>query len=118
MLRRVSVPRLHGLGDALVLGPGLARDLLVGRRVGMMPLFGTCEEKSKVFEAYWTTILGVDAMDKSCRFDLTVYGRQEAWEDSPNGLHRGKNFTVATTCLRPVFSPEGQCSDDLRTGRR
>jgi predicted dithiol-disulfide oxidoreductase (DUF899 family) len=39
---------------------------------------------SKVFETYWTTDRGVEAMDNSYRLlDLTVYGRQEAWEDSP-----------------------------------
>ncbi|MGO9681877.1 MAG: hypothetical protein ACLPTZ_04610 [Beijerinckiaceae bacterium] len=35
---------------------------------------------------YWTTIRGVEAMDNSYRLlDLTVYGRQETWEDSPTG---------------------------------
>jgi predicted dithiol-disulfide oxidoreductase (DUF899 family) len=45
-----------------------------------------------VFETYWTTIRGVEAMDNSYRLlDLTVYGRQEEWEDSPTGwLHRSK----------------------------
>jgi hypothetical protein len=37
-----------------------------------------------VFETYWTTIRGVEAMDYSyALIDMTVYGRQEAWEDSP-----------------------------------
>ena len=41
---------------------------------------------SSVFETYWTTIRGVEAMDKSYRLlDLIVYGRQETWEDSPPG---------------------------------
>ena len=41
---------------------------------------------SRVFETYWTTRRGVEAMDNSYRLlDLTVYGRQEAWEDSPPG---------------------------------
>jgi predicted dithiol-disulfide oxidoreductase (DUF899 family) len=32
---------------------------------------------SKVFETYWTTDRGVEAMDNSYRLlDLTVYGRQ------------------------------------------
>ena len=39
-----------------------------------------------VFETYWTTIRGVEAMDNNYRLlDLTVYGRQETWEDSPRG---------------------------------
>ena len=34
---------------------------------------------SRVFETYWTTIRGVEAMDNSyALMDLTVYGRQEA----------------------------------------
>ena len=41
---------------------------------------------SDVFETYWTTRRGVEAMDNSYRLlDLTVYGRQETWEDSPAG---------------------------------
>jgi predicted dithiol-disulfide oxidoreductase (DUF899 family) len=41
---------------------------------------------SKVFETYWTISRGVEAMDNSYRLlDLTVYGRQETWEDSPTG---------------------------------
>ena len=40
----------------------------------------------RVFETYWTTRRGVEAMDSSyALMDLTVYGRQEAWEDSPAG---------------------------------
>ena len=40
----------------------------------------------QVFETYWTTLRGVEAMDYSyALMDLTVYGRQEPWEDSPAG---------------------------------
>jgi hypothetical protein len=40
----------------------------------------------QVFETYWTTLRGVEAMDNSyALMDLTVYGRQESWEDSPPG---------------------------------
>jgi len=60
--------------------------LLVGRRVGMMHIVCYLRQGSKVFETYWTTRRGVEAMDNSYRLlDLTVYGRQEAWEDSPTG---------------------------------
>ena len=46
-------------------------------------------EQSDVFETYWTTVRGVEAMDNSYRLlDLTVYGRQESWEDSPSGWPR------------------------------
>src|SRR5215469_4852545 len=58
--------------------------LLVGRRVGRMHIVCYLREGSRVFETYWTTSRGVEAMDNSYRLlDLTVYGRQETWEDSP-----------------------------------
>ena len=45
---------------------------------------------SEVFETYWTTMRGVEAMDNNYRLlDLTVYGRQEPWEDSPPGWPQG-----------------------------
>jgi predicted dithiol-disulfide oxidoreductase (DUF899 family) len=60
--------------------------LLVGRRVGMMHIVCYLRQGSNVFETYWTTIRGVEAMDNSyALMDLTVYGRQETWEDSPAG---------------------------------
>jgi predicted dithiol-disulfide oxidoreductase (DUF899 family) len=60
--------------------------LLVGRRIGMMHIVCYLRRGSDVFETYWTTRRGVEAMDNSYRLlDLTVYGRQEAWEDSPAG---------------------------------
>jgi predicted dithiol-disulfide oxidoreductase (DUF899 family) len=60
--------------------------LLVGRRIGMMHIVCYLRRDSKVFETYWTTRRGVEAMDNSYRLlDLTVYGRQEKWEDSPAG---------------------------------
>jgi Bacterial protein of unknown function (DUF899) len=52
----------------------------------MMHIVCYLRQGSKVFETYWTTIRGVEAMDNSYRLlDLTVYGRQETWEDSPTG---------------------------------
>jgi predicted dithiol-disulfide oxidoreductase (DUF899 family) len=60
--------------------------LLVGRQVNRMYIVCYLRQGSKVFETYWTTIRGVEAMDNSYRLlDLTVYGRQERWEDSPAG---------------------------------
>ena len=60
--------------------------LLAGRRVGRMQIVCYLREGSNVFETYWTTSRGVEVMDNSYRLlDLTVYGRQEKWEDSPTG---------------------------------
>ena len=52
----------------------------------MMHIVCYLRQGSKVFETYWTTRRGVEALDNSYRLlDLTVYGRQEHWEDSPAG---------------------------------
>lgn len=68
--------------------------LLVGRKVGMMHLVCYLRQGSQVFETYWTTMRGVESADNSYRLlDLTVYGRQEAFEDSPPGWLKGRNFT-------------------------
>ena len=54
-------------------GDAIAVDLICYLRQG-----------SDVFETYWTTRRGVEAMDNNYRLlDLTVYGRQQEWKDSP-----------------------------------
>jgi predicted dithiol-disulfide oxidoreductase (DUF899 family) len=70
--------------------------LLVKRHIGMMHLVCYLRQGSNVFETYWTWMRGVEAMDNSYRLlDLTAYGRQEEWEDSPVGWPqawgKGKN---------------------------
>jgi predicted dithiol-disulfide oxidoreductase (DUF899 family) len=61
-------------------------ELLVGRRIGTMRLVCYVRDGDRVFETYWTWYRGVEAMDYSyALMDLTVYGRQEQWEDSPPG---------------------------------
>ena len=92
--------------------------LLVGRRVGMMHLVCYLRQGSKVFETYWTTRRGVEAMDNSYRLlDLTVYGRQETWEDSPTGWPQGlKGKQVIRTDGRPIVQwsrVKAGYSDDL-----
>jgi predicted dithiol-disulfide oxidoreductase (DUF899 family) len=60
--------------------------LLVGRRVGMMHIVCYVRDGDRVFETYWTTLRGVETMDNSyALMDLSVWGRQEPWEDSPAG---------------------------------
>ena len=59
-------------------------ELLVGRHIGLFHLVCYVRDGDRVFETYWTTRRGVEAMDYSyALMDLTVYGRQEQWEDSP-----------------------------------
>jgi predicted dithiol-disulfide oxidoreductase (DUF899 family) len=97
--------------------------LLVGRRVGMMHIVCYLRQGSNVFETYWTTRRGVEAMDNSLRLlDLTVYGRQETWEDSPAGWPQER---VGKQQMRIDGRPTSQWSrlkaghsDDLGTGSR
>jgi predicted dithiol-disulfide oxidoreductase (DUF899 family) len=65
-----------------------SRDALLSppRRPGMMHLICYLRDGARVYETYWTTLRGVETMDYSyALMDLTVYGRQEPWEDSPPG---------------------------------
>ncbi|MGN6791674.1 MAG: DUF899 family protein [Streptosporangiaceae bacterium] len=61
-------------------------ELLVGRQVGLFHLVCYLRDGDRVFETYWTTRRGAQALDNNyALMDLTVYGRQESWEDSPSG---------------------------------
>jgi predicted dithiol-disulfide oxidoreductase (DUF899 family) len=60
--------------------------LLTGREIGLFHLVCYLRDGDRVFESYWTKRRGVEAMDYSyALMDLTAYGRQESWEDSPPG---------------------------------
>ena len=92
--------------------------LLVGRRVGMFHLVCYVRDGDRVFETYWTNGRGVEAMDNTYGLmDLTVYGRQQAWEDSPAGWPGGPfNRETFRTGGRPVAQwprLEAGRSDDL-----
>ena len=95
--------------------------LLVGRPPSMMYLVCYLRQGTKVFETYWTTIRGVEAMDNSYRLlDLTVYGRQEKWEDSPSGWPQGDIMDTLRTNGRPTAQwsrLKAGHSDDLGTGK-
>jgi len=96
--------------------------LLVGRHVGLMHLVCYLREGDRVFETYWTTRRGVEAMDYSyALMDLTVYGRQETWEDSPDGWPREWQVDGSNTRMngRPIpqwSRLEAGRSDDLTVG--
>jgi predicted dithiol-disulfide oxidoreductase (DUF899 family) len=95
-----------------------AAALLAGRPVGMFYLVSYLRHDHKVFETYWTRGRGVEVMGPTYGLlDLTVYGRQETWEDSPAGwpassehFHSGGRPTAQWPRL------ESGRSDDL-TGR-
>ncbi len=60
--------------------------LLGDREIGLFHLVCYVHDSNRVFETYWTKRRGAEAMDFSLALmDLTVYGRQEPWEDSPPG---------------------------------
>lgn len=78
-----------------------ARQLLEPRPVGAMYLVSYLRVGDRVFETYWTTMRGVEVMDNNYRLmDLTVYGRQELWEDSPQGWPRRRGTPAGHVWLR------------------
>jgi predicted dithiol-disulfide oxidoreductase (DUF899 family) len=93
--------------------------LLTGRRVGMFHLACYLRQGDRVFETYWTNGRGVEAMDNSYGLiDLTVYGRQESWEDSPAGWPQSPVMSYLRNGGRPTAQwsrLEAGRSDDLET---
>jgi len=111
---------------------GSLETFLIGRRVGRMHVVCYLRQGSNVFETYWTTARGVEVMDNNYHLlDLTVYGRQEKWEDSPPGWPQQCTYT-RTSSGSPTWEPvwpggrpiaqwprlEAGRSDDLGTRRR
>ena len=72
--------------------------LVAGRHFGILVAY--LRDDDKVYESYWNTSRGNEVMSPSYGLmDLTVYGRQEFWEDSPAGLPQrwdtlGEQFRV------------------------
>lgn len=91
--------------------------LAAPKRPGRMHLVCYLRQGSRVFETYWTTIRGVEAMDNNYRLlDLTVYGRQEEWEDSPAGWPQSDIMDTLRSNGRPRAQwprIEAGFSDDL-----
>lgn len=64
--------------------PGSVDRLVAGRYFGILVAY--LRDGDRVYETYWTTGRGNEVMAPSYGLlDLTVHGRQEAWEDSPEG---------------------------------
>lgn len=58
--------------------------LIAGRHFGVLACY--LRDGDQVFETYWTTGRGNEVMAPSYGLlDLTVYGRQETWQDVPEG---------------------------------
>jgi predicted dithiol-disulfide oxidoreductase (DUF899 family) len=77
----------------------------------------------RVFETYWTTGRGCETMGNSYQMlDMTVYGRQEPWEDSPEGWpkrfdtsHGGNAFRLDGRPISQWSRLAAGRSDDLGT---
>ncbi|WP_328610239.1 DUF899 domain-containing protein [Amycolatopsis sp. NBC_00345] len=100
-----------------------ADELLAGRPFFLMACY--LRDGDRVYETYATTIRGFEAMSPSHGLmDMTVYGRQEAWEDSPDGWPRrweANSPSVWRTGERPTAHWSRLAaghSDDLRPARR
>ena len=95
--------------------------LLTGRRVGKMHVGCYLRHGNTVFETYWTTLRDVEAMDYSYGLlDLTAYGRQETWEDSPPGWPQAPVMSHLRSNGRPTAQwsrLQAGRSDDLGSTR-
>src|ERR1019366_377887 len=89
--------------------------LLVGRQIGLFHLVCYLRDRDRVFETYWTTRRGVEAMDYSyALMDRTVYGRQETWEDSPLGWPQQGDLRTNGRPIAQWSRLGAGRSDDLR----
>jgi predicted dithiol-disulfide oxidoreductase (DUF899 family) len=100
-----------------------ARETLMAGR-GSFLLACYLQDGGRVFETYSTTGRGVEVMGSAYgMLDLTVYGRQESWQDSPAGWP--VRWDSSTNQLRTNGRPIAQWdrlaaghSDDLRPASR
>jgi predicted dithiol-disulfide oxidoreductase (DUF899 family) len=75
--------------------------LLAGRWFGMLVSY--LRDGDRVYETYWTTGRATEVMAPSYGLlDMTVYGRQETWEDSPDGWSQPRGTTG------PQFRDDGR----------
>jgi predicted dithiol-disulfide oxidoreductase (DUF899 family) len=96
--------------------------LFVGRQIGLFHLICYLRDGERVFETYWTLRRGAEVMDYNyALMDLTVYGRQEPWEDSPPGWPQqwqvdGSNTRTNGRPIAQWSRLEAGRSDDLTAG--
>lgn len=92
-----------------------AEALLAGRKGGRFYLVYYLRRAGQVFETFWTNGRGAEAMSPTYSLlDMTVYGRQEDWEDSPDGWPQ--RWSVNRDVVRTDGRPTAQLSR-LRAGR-
>ncbi len=91
--------------------------LIAGRHFGVLACY--LRDGEKVYETYWTTGRGDEVMAPSYGLlDRTVYGRQEIWEDSPEGWPQrwpsgGGQFTLNGRPIAQWPRIEAGRDDDL-----
>ena len=96
--------------------------LIADRHFGILVSY--LRDGDQVFETYWTIGRGNEVMANSYGLlDLTVYGRQEFWEDSPAGWPQRWGGRAGGNAFRTDGRPIAQWSrlaagrsDDLGTG--
>ncbi len=82
---------------------GSAEELLAGRLVNKFFLIFYLRAGERVFETYWTNGRGVEVMSPTNGLlDMTVYGRQESWQDSPDGWPQSGIMRTLRTDGRPT----------------
>jgi predicted dithiol-disulfide oxidoreductase (DUF899 family) len=99
---------------------GSVAELVADRHFGILVCY--LRDGDRVFETYWTTGRGNEVMAPSYGLlDLTVHGRQEFWEDSPEGWPQ--RWDARGGQMRSNGRPTAQWSrieagrdDDLGTG--
>ena len=80
-----------------------AEELLAGRLVNKFFLIFYLLHGERVFETYWTNGRGVEVMAPTYGLlDMTVYSRQEDWQDSPAGWPRSDIMDTLRTDGRPT----------------
>jgi predicted dithiol-disulfide oxidoreductase (DUF899 family) len=97
-----------------------AEDLLAGRWFGMQVCY--LRDGDRVFETYWSSGRAGEVFAPSYGLlDMTLYGRQETWEDSPAGWPppfntRGEQFRTHGRPTAQWSRLAAGRSDDLGTG--
>ena len=121
------LPGLPGLGHAVVLGGKTAPQLLEGRDWQRHHLVFYVRDGERMFETYYTGGRGVEIMAPTHGLlDMTVYGRQETWEQSPDGWPqpwgdaRPRGLANEWTPDRPMVPHRSRPlrQADLRSGMR
>ena len=83
--------------------------LIAGRHFGMKCSYLRVDDR--VFETYWTTGRGCEAMGNSYgMLDMTVYGRKETWEESPEGWPQPFDTNLPGHAFRLASRPISQWS--------